>query len=486
MYQRLLQICILLSPLLLLLYLLRIDINPSGVFEIRQTVGELSPYIDRLLPDTRVLGVTYGDGGAYQLVIGEPTYLSIHPPGEYETVRVELMFQNESQPIIEIGLVVNEEPLQYTLEPLQNLVLDQSLWPSLEENGITLFQRKQVYESITAFEADPPQRSTIATFHHELAQPYQDISYQPTGLLSTVRTSLRGYHEYLTYIKNEPLMLQTAFMDMNRQYGDDPIELLAVNENGEIVGSTRVEDDGEIEATQQGSGLRNTSLVVSDLPEGVYKVIMKAGRDIFFRSLTTRQRYMTFVGPVFIGDEVGYRETPSPVSFLTNGKHLSFETYHADAAQEVTIGSDTLLLPEAKVRYDHEVLDAGLVSVSAEAGDFFMTGDGKVAFMRSQFFNPDPVRLSSITNLDDLGIDFIIAEYTSPEKVGDWLKASAMFELSDWLKKQPDIKFVLSAPNITNLQNEIRVHEFRLKFERPPLDSKNFLNKVILWIGELF
>ena len=285
-------------------------------------------------------------------------------------------------------------------------------------------------------------------------------------------------------------MLQATFMDMNREYGEDIVELLVVNEEGEIISGSSTEDDGEVEATSRGSSLRNAALVVSDLPEGVYKVILKADRDIFFRTLTTRQRYVTFVGPVFVGDEVGYRETPSSIALFTDGKHVSFETYHADAAQRVAIGTGELLMPEAQVRYDYDVVDAGLVAVSADAGDFLMTSDGKVAFSPAQFFNPDPVKLGATTDLDDLGVNFIIAEYTPPIQDGDWLKASATFDLENVIASESaapasggkqSLKLVLAAPSIATLQNEVQVHGYRLIFQRPALSASEFWKKIQLW-----
>lgn len=460
-----------------------------------QTVGDASPFIDRLLPDTRALGPREGENGTYQPIIAEPTYLSVHPPGEYETLTVELLFQNTAQPLVELGLVVNDDPIQYTLEPVQNLLVDGSSWERFDENGITLLQREQIYRSVADFLSDPPERQTIATYHYALEEPYRISAYSPAGQTTAVNVSLRGYHEYVTYVKNEPLMLQATFMDMNREYGEDVVELLVVNEAGEIVGSSQTEDDGEMEATSRGSSLRNAAIVLSDLPEGVYKVILKADRDIFFRMLSTRQRYVTFVGPIFLGDETGYRETPSAVSYVTDGKHLTFETYHADAAQEVAIGSGTLLLPEAQVRYAYDVTESGLVDVSASAGDFLFTGDGKVAFSAAQFFNPDPVKLNWNTDLDDLGINFIVAEYAPPVEEGDWLKATATFNLSDVSASESaapasggkqSLKLLLAAPGIATLQNEVQVHGYRLIFERPPLSREDFIEKVKVWIGDLF
>jgi len=484
-WQTLIKALIICTPLALFFWLLVVDLNPSGQFVIGTNVDERSPYLDRLLPDARALGVHSSADGVYTPVIGEPTYLAVHQPGAYDELTVELTFQNTAQPILELGLIVNDDPIQYTLEPMENRMIDTSSWTRLEQDGTTLLQRVKTYDSIEAFKENPPERKVVATYHAQLDEPYREAAYLGSNTLTTVSASLRGYHEYLTYIKNEPLLLQAAFMDMNRQYGADPVELLAVNETGEIVGSMSVADDGETQSTQKGSTLQNVSLVVPNLPEGVYKVILKADRDIFFRTLTTRQRYMSFVGPVFVGDEVGYHQAASPVKFFTDGKHLSFETYHADAAQAVTIGSRELLLPEAQVRYDVDVAEAGLVAVSAAAGDFFMTGDGFTAFSRTAFFNPNPVKLNWNTNLDDLGVNFIFSNYTPPTLKGNWKIARATFKIPDELKQKKNLKLVLAAPGIETLQNEVRVHRFELTFTRPALTTSEFFQKIVLWFHAL-
>ena len=135
----------------------------------------------------------------------------------------------------------------------------------------------------------------MATYHYDLQQPLIIPDYVAANALTTTNVSLRGYHEYLTYIKNEPLLIQADLMDMNREAGDDPVELLVLDADGVLVANQLLEDDGVIEASNQGSAMRSVALVKNDLTEGVYKVILKADRDIFFRRLTTRQRYMTLL-----------------------------------------------------------------------------------------------------------------------------------------------------------------------------------------------
>ncbi len=478
-----LHLSLFLLPVLILFWLLNKDITPSGRFSLSYRVDGRSPYVERFLPDTRVQTPAAGPNGASSLVVDEPAYASVHTPGDFDTLEATLLFQNTDQPIIELGILQHDDPLQYDLEPIQNLLIDHSTWDRLDANGLVLLQRAKIYTTIDAFLADPPNRDTIASYQYDLDDPYRIPGYAPQNALTSIDVSLRGYHEFVTYVKNEPLTVQADFMDMNREYGEDPVTLLVFNEAGEPVAEEAVNDDGVIEASSQGSSMRSVTLVKNDLPEGVYKVILKADRDIFFRRLTTRERYVTFVGSLYLGDEAGYRDAARSVQLWTSGKQLSFLTYHADGAQQVTIGSGSLKLPEAQTRYDFAVVDPGLVSVSAPAGDFTMTQDGLSAFSREQFFNPYPTRLASTTNLDALGINFIIARYTSPQEQDGWLKATAMFDLHTALLNNDDIKLVLSAPGIKSLQKSFALRGLDLTFVRPALTAGEFWSKVKTMIG---
>lgn len=477
------KVLLILSPVAIFFWLFSLDVAPSGHFFINHPVDAASPFVDRFLPDARVQGVQYGSDGAFQWMIDEPAYASIHTPGDFDTLNATIKFQNTDQPIVELGIVQNDNPLQYDLEPVQNLLIDHSTWDRTEKDGLVFLQRQKVYSSIDDFLANPPDRHTIATYHHDLTEPFRIPDYVAENALSRVDVSLRGYHEFVTYIKNEPLLVQADYMDMNREFGEDPVSVLVYDEKGQMIASQTIDDDSVVEATNQGSTMRSISLTKTDLPEGVYKVILKADRDIFFRHLVTRQRYLTFFGPVYIGDEAGYKDSATPVKFWTATKRLAFFTYHADAAEKVTIGSGTLALPEAQVRYHYDVMDPGLVVVSAAAGDFTVTQDGTIAFSQHQWFNPFPTRLSSDTNLDALGINFIIAKYTSPKKDGAWTSATVSFDLHKALNTNGDIKLVLSAPDIKSRQSEIKLHAINLEFVRTPLSSSQFFSKLKHFIG---
>ena len=234
-------------PIILFVWLFFKDITPNGIFSVHHEVTDSSPFIDRWLPDTRVLNG--------EIMIDEPAYASVHTPGEFATLEVNLAFENKGQPIVELGILKSEDPLQYDLQPLQNLLIDNSSWDRTDENGIVLLQRHKIYKDVDAFLAEPPDRSTIATYNYSLEEPLRLPEYIPSNVLQTVQVSLRGYHEFVTYIKNEPLLVQADFMDMNRDWGEDSVEILVFNEKNELVASEHAADDGITEATSRGSSL---------------------------------------------------------------------------------------------------------------------------------------------------------------------------------------------------------------------------------------
>ena len=441
-HRQLPQLLIIAAPLAIFIFLFLKDTAPSGIFSVHYTVGDRSPYVERFLPDTRVIG---------ERVVDEPAYASVHLPGDFDTLNASLTFQNTLQPIIELGVLVNDAPLQYELQPIQNRIIDESEWSRIDENGVVLLQRAKIYNTLEDFFSAPPDRDTIATYHYDLAEPYRIPDYVAQNALTSTNVSLRGYHEYLTYIKNEPLMIQTDVTG-------DGLTILVFNERDELV------------AEEAATGTTVT-LVKDDLPEGVYKVILSAESDVVVTRLTTRQRYMSFVGPVSFGDQ-------NALGFWTDSKHLSFYADGADAAHEVFIGSGTLTLPEAQVRYDYDVPDAGAVQVRAGAGGFTVTQENMLAFPSLQLFNPYPTELRWNTDLDALGINFILARYTSPIVDGAWTTATASFDLHQAMKKDNDIKLVLSAPGIKSLQSSFDIHALDLEFVRPPRSFKQILQSL--------
>lgn len=480
MIKRLIQFVIMLIPVMLFVWLLVIDIAPGGELVVRHVVDENSPYINSILPEDRTLGIQFGaNGEAYTTIINDPVYFSVELPNtQFDEAEVELEFANDGQPIIELGGLVDIYSEGYDLKPLQNLIIENSEWNKIEDEGIVLLQRVSNFLSIDNFLLNLPDRSKIATYQFDLKDAYRISNYSALGYQQTFNVSLRGYHKYQTYIKDEDFNLELIYMDMNRTTGSDGGVIRVWNESDQVMFEMEFKDD----RNETDNQISNTSTIVIDKsgwPEGVYSVELSGTSDIFWRQIKTSQRYLTFVNKLYIGDDIGYLADSKSTSFYTNSKNLSLETYHADATQRVTLGADEIKIPYSHEKVTHTVEDAGVVYGYTPTGDVKITGDGKFSLSVNSFFDPDPVKLNAFTDLDALGVNYIIAKYPGVTEREKWQTASVTFNISELYKFDNSVKFIISLPAITTMQETVNIHAINVTFIKERLTVWEFVKEIL-------
>lgn len=475
---RLVQIIIITIPSVLFGWLLVQEIVPSGNFVIKHSLNKQSPFIDQILPDQRVLDLKKDHDREWVVpIIDDPTFFFVHPHRSFDSVDVEVWFKNNSVPIVELGGLAQIEGQVYDLKPLQNLIIDESNWTRLQDNGTILLQRKSVYSSIAKFLSSLPVRDQIATYHFSLTQPYVLKNYLPSSMARTINISLRGFHQLKTYIKNETLSFDFMYMDMNRTEGQDPITVLVYAQDGTIVADVRATDDGNITSDARESSRKHIFVSVANLNEGVYKIELRATSDIFFRSFTTPQKKVVFLDNIFLADEVAYKEKPSQVRLWTEAKHLGFQTRHAEGVQEITLGQNSVIIDEPYKRFVEDINKDGVVEVIVPRGDVEVFSTGHIAFSKEQYFNPDPVRLVYNTDLDALGINYIIAKYTPAKTVNNWNVAQVHFDTESLFFDQGAWKFVFSTPGIRQLQKQLDIGKINMVLHREPFHLNDILEK---------
>ena len=436
---------------------------PSGTYTVDVGALERSPYVNRILPEERAPA----DGDAVRIV-EDPTYFTANiPPGGYDSVDVTVDFDESDQTLLELGALTDVYANSYDLRPLMNAAIDDSNWTVLRDKNRMLLDRSSMYASIASFMSNPPNRTVIATYHDEMDAPYRDDAYRSLGSTQSIDVSLRGYHSFATYVKNETLDVTLNYMDMNRTEGADDGAVRVWNEAHEVVAETRIADDGVTSDGQSNSGVAtNVRVTIPNLSEGVYTIELSGTSDIFWRRIVTPQRYVTFINQVYIADDVGYRAARA-TSFVTTAKHLTIETFHADSPQAVVVGSTTIALPQSHEKVQKDVVDAGVVNASTPTGDVRITGAGLFAFSAASFFNPYPTRMTAYTNLDQEGIDYVLAEYEPPTHIdGDTLRATTNFDIAKIRQSDGTIKFTLSAPGIADTDGII-VRRIRMDFHKP-------------------
>ena len=436
---------------------------PSGVFLVQHSVNDSSPFIDGLLTAERVHApVKDAQGTWMQELVADPVFFFVHPHTTFQTIDATVWFKNTNTPIVELGALAAKDPERYTLLPLQNLMIDQSTWPRIVEGDMILLQRNPKYKTISDFIAHPPELNEIATYHADIKTPFRLVGYTPSTVSQTITASLRGAMELKTYIKKETLNFSFAYSDMNRDEGPDPVVISVFDEQNNPVAEVRAEDDGNSSTNAFPSKIQTLNLSVPSLPEGVYKIDVRVDRDIFTRSITTTQQKVIFLNTIYLGDEDGYHQTFSPVKLFTEAKRFSAQTRHATGIQTVKIGSQSLVVTTPFQLVTLAVTDPGLVPVTVSKGDLEIITDAPIAFSSAQYFRPDPVRLLPHTNLDRLGVNYVIAHYTPPIVKDGWNVATIQLNTQELLLDKGSWKFSFSTPEIAELSASVFVKEIDL------------------------
>lgn len=465
-FVRSIQLIFVAIPIVLFGWLATQWMVPSGVFFVSHEVGDSSAFIDSLKPNQRVLPVESMNGESRQAIVDDPVFFFLHPHRSFEQIDLEVWFQNDQLPLIEIGGLTSTQPERYTLKPLHNNVIDQSDWHRIDAAGMVLLQREQKYENLEDFYTNPPARERVATYRAELSTPYRMSGYAPKSVAQTIEASLRGHHEFKTYIKDENLRFTFEYQDMNRDEGPDAFQALVFNEEGLPVAEARAADDGNDSDDQQATGLERAELNVGGLDEGVYKVVINTTRDVFIRKIHTTQQKLVFLNTIYIGDEVGYREDPQGATLWTGTEYASMQTRHAGGVQEVQVDGDVLSISEPYEWYETE-LGAGVSSIALPAGDVEVVLEGKIALNKNQYFNPDPVNITAYSSLEDLGVDYVLAQYRSPREEGDWLVATVSFSSEELFAEEDGTwKISFSTPRIEDIEAEVFIHQINTWFYR--------------------
>lgn len=469
---RLIQIIIVLAAFALFGWTFWLNLAPSGVLEARYDFNRPSPFITSLLPGGRALPIARNESGKfYQGIIGDPVYFRLQSPRSFDRAILSVTFQNPDHPVLEVGGLASRDPDNYDLKSLENRIIDELDWPAMHYNDLTLYQRYPRYDTVNAFLESPSPRNEIATYHAPLEVPFRLPGYSPTAAVHTIDASLRGAHTFYAYVKNETLEVTFWVQDMDRASGGDPITV-TVYRGSDPIGTVSDADNARVNDGRPYP----IHLAIPGLPEGAYRLEFRASRDVFIRKIETRSKKFVAQDKVFLGDEAGYRDYDRPVTLWTTGRLLRAQTLHDDGTQELVVGEAVVRVAESHREYAHRITGVPPVRLYSPQGDIELRANGFFAFSPEALFVPEPVRLVWDTDIDAEGINYILAEYAPPREENGWKKATATFDLTKLRVEDRAIPFVISAPGITELQNEVRLGEIAVRFEREPQSLRDLLS----------
>lgn len=423
---------------------------------------------------------------AFAPVTEEASLFAVSPPGTFEMLTVTARYKNSRATPIEIGALAGKNDGQFLVRGLENPTLDTLSWPKISENGLTLWQRTATFPSVEAFLKNPPARERVATYDAPFPSPFVLSSYIPRRVAQSFAVNLRGSHRILAYVKNESLSFSFLVQDMNRQVGEDSvvIAVYALRDSASPLARAELVDDGNVSTDQRSSALRTIAASVTDLPEGVYQIIVSASPDIFVRDLTTSQQKFVFADHVYMGDVVGYEPQPRSARLVSDSVTIEALTSHVEGVQTLRVAGRPLNIFEPLQRYTTNVRpNEGPVTILAPKSDILVSGDGVFAVDSAHYFNPMAHNLGPyITRpiLDAWGVDFVFARYQSPSvDAQGFREASAQFQMSS-LARDTDGAWdvVFSVPGVKSLVDPPRIASLTFTFTRQPLTLFTFVARV--------
>lgn len=471
----------------------------DGVFETEYDFNTESPFISLLKPRGRVDQEIKQDenGVYYQRLFIDPVYTDIEVPRSFDTLKVVLQYKNPYEQLFELGLSSGENSPNFTFKPIENKLIDNLIasdsWNILEEDGYLLFQKIPEYESIRDFLKSPPVHKKIAAYNVDLNYNYKIPTYQSPEVRSEIHTSLRGAHSFYTYVgKGEDLSIEFTFQDVNRVENSDEIDIRLEYYDREIL-TEHIDDDGVIDDSASMGAPFKKNIEIKQPPEGLYRVNIKSSDDIFIRDIVTDQKYITFIDHVYLADNVGYWNEHYPERYestdiVTNIEKLRTITSHEEGFQEVHFGEHRTVVDQKHILFTVlnplSTRNRYVDTIHVEHNDIKLIGNGLFAFSNDMFFDPLPFEVTGdpSVNIDNYGIDYLIAQYRPPVHEGDWYTQELTFDLTAIRDKDNKYRLAFSFPYSQRDETDIRLSRIALTYIGESINYNVFYQKIVNYI----
>ena len=422
-----------------------------------------------------------------ELQNGEITVYQIHDliyfltpmPFHFDSATVTMSFQNPNpDQTIAVGFQ-DKESWHYNTQLFDVPFLNTLSWNKVGTNP-TLYQKDQHFTSVGEFLSSPPKDALIATYFYDsdFGKNVSDTKlsdYSPSKQDTILTTPLRGKHILYVYVDNEPFSMTIQKQDLN-WYEDPDVMTISVYKDNTLVYSSQIDDDGIADNSQkvlppQEVTIKNPG---PGLPEsGIYKIVIDANSDTVIKQITTNLHKIVFQGYLFpVNNKDAYGAlvaSTSATTLFTNALALSATTYHNAGVQDITIGNEVLHVASvgAGVQF---IPKEDITKITIPKNDVVLKGfQGFFAFSEDQFFLPIPYHVLPITQKEDVQLaDYILANYTPSQQMGDMRVGEYTFNLSSAFIKNGQLSWVIKSPGLQDAKGKIVIKDIRVVLYKKP------------------
>lgn len=419
--------------------ILYMGVAPSGRIGYKTDFKKNNYFFGQLTPEERVIRKEAG----YSMT-GDPVYFSLRAPRKFNKAKLTVKYKDNSQsPLIEAGVLLDKQVWNYGLKPIQNKTLEmlKTEWNVVNGPNTTLLQRNKKYPSIESFLADLPTLDEVAVYNYDLKLNYKLDNYTATTAKQEINIPLRGPYQFYTYLKNEDLYFKFFLADLNKNKDADGIQI-NLYKNGDLVSAQSLADDGIALETSEKTKARDLIIKEEGLVEGVYKVELKCNTDVVTEKIETTQNKISFINRLWIAEGA-----PINLSLYSDARVINAQTTNPGRLQTIKVGNDGLDIKETFKQFGIRTKDA-INKIRLEKDDVILAGDGMFSFGYDSLFNPVLKKINENSDVNKDGINYILADYKSPQDDNGWKIAEVALDISQAYRENGKYSFLISAPRL--------------------------------------
>ena len=441
---------------------------PSGKIIYKTDLFSYNDFIKPFSPGDRV-SLNRKDG--FIAMIADPIYFNLRTPRNFSQAKLKFLYKNLSQaPVIRAGVLIDPDLWHYYLQSFENRLIDQVnlAWESQADEEYVLFTRPGVdkFSSLNNFFKNPPAADKIAVYDVNLNLDFLISDYESEEEEILLSPNILGSYQLFTYIKDENLFFEFDFIDLNKDEAGDDVDLFLYYKN-HIIDSRHLSDEDCFDDGCIKENIGRLSFVLPTLPEGFYKIELRASNDIVTREIKTTQSKLVLRDKVVFADLEAEEN-----SLFTNINNLKVKSLGPDLLQTIKLTDKDLLISKAYQQFSFALPQSEILNeMKFIPQGLELAGSGLFSFSVESFFDPQVKNLDKDVDLDGMKIDYIVSSYKPRNLDNNWRQVEIDFDLSQAYREEGNYAFMISAPGISgdgatsSPENGVLIKDLSIEFE---------------------
>ncbi len=251
---------------------------------------------------------------------------------------------------------------------------------------------------------------------------------------TTLNTTLRGKHTFLTYVHGNKLSVDVEKQDLNWYNGTDNATIEIISGTGKTVASVPIPDDGDVTDHRGLGDSQKSHAEVTGLNKGTYKIIIDANDDTLIKNLQVSSNKLILENNVFVY---------APTRLFTSTKEdqsVDLVTLHKEGLQKIEVSSGNttynITIDQIAVTQSAKIrASAGIQTINIPAGDLQMESKMYFSFTKGSYFDPMKCSVVALNNdfdwLKENNVDYVMMKNQTVRSENGWVIAETEWNIND-------------------------------------------------------